>query len=314
MQDGSDHLDEDGNEDHDVYVESHVKFGASKSNLRGAEDSLSDHPLKPRDEDEAADAEGRDVHVIKKGVRCETDTRGHAAPRGRSPLEIVVDASEGFVPLWEKNSVLRWRFRESSMNYFENVDAAKKEIRSLLGAAILKWGGAAPIKFSERKDAWDFEIVMRKKDNCDANGCVLASAFFPDAGRHELILYPQLFNYEREEQVDTLAHEVGHIFGLRHFFANVSEKEWPSQIFGEHKPFTIMNYGDESVLTDADRSDLGNLYRSAWSGELTEINGTPIRLVAPYHTMASAGSTAVAAAMVSPTASARLRVTTDDSN
>ena len=82
------------------------------------------------------------------------------------------------------------------------------------------------------------------------NGYVLASAFFPDAGRHELVIYPKMFSQSRREQVDTLIHEVGHIFGLRHFFANIRETAWPSQVFGTHKPFSIMNYGHQSELTD----------------------------------------------------------------
>ena len=43
-----------------------------------------------------------------------------------------------------------------------------------------------------------------------------------------------------------------------------------------------MNYGPMSKLTDADLRDLTELYRLVWSGRLTSINGTPIRLVKPY--------------------------------
>jgi hypothetical protein len=76
-----------------------------------------------------------EVHVFGKGFVCDTDTRGHATPRGRSPLEIVVDASEGFIPLWAKDMTLRWRFREHTLKYFANPSAAKTEIRKLLGEA-----------------------------------------------------------------------------------------------------------------------------------------------------------------------------------
>jgi hypothetical protein len=155
-----------------------------------------------------------------------------------------------------------------------------------LGEALLAWGDAAPIKFAQQEDVWDFEIIMRRADDCDVNGCVLASAFFPDGGRHELVLYPKMFTQSTTEQVETLVHEIGHVFGLRHFFANLSETAWPSHIFGTHNPFSIMNYGSKSVLTDEDKADLKRLYRMAWSGELTNINGTPIRLVKPFHTVA----------------------------
>ena len=111
----------------------------------------------------------------------------------------------------------------------------------------------------------------------------LARAFFPDSGRHELELYPKMFEQSEKEQIDTLTHELGHIFGLRHFFAQIRESQWPSVIFGEHRPFSIMNYGRQSELTNDDLDDLKRLYDSVWSGRLTEVNGTPIRLFTPYH-------------------------------
>ncbi len=226
-----------------------------------------------------------EVHHFADGSICETDTRGHSTPRGQSPLEIVVDASEGFIPLWEKGTHLRWRFREQSLKNLATPLAAKAEIRKLLGESLLAWGDAAPVKFTERDDAWDFEIVVKKSDDCDASGCVLASAFFPDGGRHQLDLYPKMFGQTRQEQIETLIHELGHVFGLRHFFADVSESAWPSEVFGVHEPFSIMNYGSQSVLTADDKSDLRRLYRLVWAGKLTQINGTPIRLVRPYHTI-----------------------------
>lgn len=236
-------------------------------------------------EEPTREAESR-IHLLGPGIVCDTEPRGHKTPQGRSPLEIVVDASEGFIPLWSKGMTLRWRFRESSMNNFANPAAAKGEIRKLFAEALLAWGTAAPIKFTEDLDLWDFEIVMRSADNCSSSGCVLASAFFPDSGRHRLVLYPKMFTQGREEQVETLIHEVGHIFGLRHFFAKISETEWPAEIFGTHSKFSIMNYGSLSALTAEDKADLRRLYQLVWSGSLTHINGTPIRQVKPYHTLA----------------------------
>ncbi|HEX8492995.1 MAG TPA: matrixin family metalloprotease [Pyrinomonadaceae bacterium] len=238
------------------------------------------------------------VHVFGNGIVCDTDTRGHTTPRGRNRFEIVLDSSEGFIPLWAKDTTLRWRFQERSLRFFESPAAAKTEIRKLLGEALMAWGDAVPVKFAERDDAWDFEIVMRGTDRCNINGCVLASAYFPDAGRHELKLYPKMFSQSREEQVETIVHEIGHVFGLRHFFANVSETQWASQIFGTHKPFSIMNYGNQSQLTIEDRADLKRLYQMAWRGELTEINGTPIRLVKPFHTIGESPENMVAVGQV----------------
>lgn len=237
----------------------------------------------PRIAKDAFEPAQTDIHIYKKSNVCLTDAKGYATPRGMSPTEIVVDASEGFIPLWAKNVNLRWRFNRNSLTYFQNPEGAKNAIRHLFAEALLKWGDAAPIKFSEREDAWDFEIVVRHSDNCSNYGCTLASAFFPDSGRHELVIYPKMFSQSKKEQVDTFIHEIGHIFGLRHFFANISETRWASEIYGKHRPFSIMNYGHQSELTSDDKSDLKSLYQKVWSGELTHINGTSIVQVTPYH-------------------------------
>jgi hypothetical protein len=242
------------------------------------------YPLELRNSEDAAREMESQLHLFGDGIICDTDTRGYAEPGDRSPAEIVVEASEGFIPLWAGGTTLRWRFQEHSMSVFVDPEAGKAVIKELLGEALLQWGDAAPVRFSEQNDSWDFEIAMREADRCTPRGCVLASAFFPDAGRHELVIYPKMFSQSRKEQVDTIIHEIGHTFGLRHFFANISETRWASEIFGVHKPFSIMNYGGQSELTPDDKNDLRRLYQLAWSGELTEVNRTPIRFVRPFHT------------------------------
>lgn len=261
---------------------------------------LSD-PFQRRDPTSKLQADEQYVHVYGQGVICETDTRGYATPDNKSPTEIVVDASGGFIPLWAKGTTLRWRFQEQSLSFFENPEAAKKAISDILGEAILAWGDATPLKFDRTDTNWDFEIKMRAQKACDARGCVLASAFFPDSGRHELEIYPTMLDQDRTAQINTLKHEIGHVFGLRHFFANISETGIPSEVFGTHRPVSIMNYGPDSQLTDADKSDLKRLYQLAWSGQLTEINGTPIKLVRPFSVVtAQQGEIAMTAAAVSP--------------
>lgn len=242
---------------------------------------------------EDAQLMSQDVFIIREGVVCDTDKRGTAEPGGGSLLEIVLDSSSGFIPLWAQGTTLRWRFQEASLARFANPSAAKAGIEQLFGEALLLWGDAAPVRFTRDDDAWDFEIAVRPGDKCSPQGCVLARAFFPDGGRHELVIFPKMFTQSREEQVETLAHELGHVFGLRHFFALISETAAPAVVFGEHVSFSIMNYGADSRMSDADRSDLKALYRQVWSGNLTEINHTRIRLVQPYHASGSAASVKV---------------------
>lgn len=242
--------------------------------------------LKLRAEYKVTPEEEERVHVLRPGIVCDTEPRGHATPQGRSPLEIVLDASEGFIPLWAANTTLHWRFRERSLLMFENPEAIKDHVRNLLGESLMAWGTAAPVKFTEDEDVWDFEIIVRTTDDCTPSGCVLASAFFPDAGRHDITIYPMMFEQTYEEQVETMAHEIGHIFGLRHFFADVEETTWPVEIFGTHDKFSIMNYGNLSRLTNADRDDLTRLYQLVWNGAITEVNGTPIKLMKPFSSLA----------------------------
>src|SRR5688572_24414263 len=98
--------------------------GAAKSPTSTRKRATSDVFEQRKGSEPSADAESL-IHIIRPGVVCDTEPRGHVAPRGRSRLEIVVDASEGFVPLWAKNTTLHWRFRERSMTYFKRPAAAK---------------------------------------------------------------------------------------------------------------------------------------------------------------------------------------------
>jgi hypothetical protein len=195
-----------------------------------------------RPEEEVAPVSDRQVHVLKQGIICATDSRA----RKRSPFEIVVEATEGFIPLWAENQILRWTFNEASLAVFRRPEAVKARIRTLLDAAITAWGVATPIRFTENRDNSDFEIVVERYESCTPQGCTLAQAFFPDAGRHQLFIFPTMFQQSAQEKVDTLAHEIGHVFGLRHFFAPEHETRWPSEIFGTHAPFSIMGYQQQS--------------------------------------------------------------------
>ena len=230
-------------------------------------------------EETLADATADQIHLLEKGIICTTDYRAHK----RSPLDIVLDATDGFIPLWAENLVLRWSFNTASLSFFQQPEAIMSEVRGLLSAAILAWGDAAPIRFTETSDNSDFEIVIERLPNCSPQGCTLARGFFPDAGRHKLFIFPTMFQQSRKEQVDTLTHEIGHIFGLRHFFAPELETRWASVVFGEHNPFSIMNYGNNSELTPADLRDLKLLYEGVWSNQIRNINGTPIKLFRPFH-------------------------------
>ena len=240
-------------------------------------------PFTLRDPRETAELHEPLTHIYHGGARCVTDSIGYPTPENRSPLDLRVDASNGFIPLWDRNVTLHWRFNDRSLLQYTDPQAVADYVRQLFGEALLAWSSAVPVRFVESHQPWDFEIAVNAQDDCDAlRRCTLASAFFPDAGQHQLVLYPQLFSQSRQEQIETMAHELGHVFGLRHFFANTRETDFPSELFGRDEKFSIMNYGAESLLTETDIEDLTQLYSQAWSGSLTQINGTPIHLVRPF--------------------------------
>ncbi len=73
--------------------------------LRADEDSLSPPVLSS-------------VHSYGDEKICITDHRGFSTPKGRNPEELVLDASEGFIPLWAEGVNLRWRFNEHAVSFF----------------------------------------------------------------------------------------------------------------------------------------------------------------------------------------------------
>jgi len=222
--------------------------------------------------------------------RCATDV-SIPGPKTKKPgvpgiAEIRVDSTDGFIPLWAEGQYLRWGFDIESFDVFEDPVYAMQKVKEFIDAALEAWGWQ-PITFVYQENDTDFRVVMKSQKDCDQYGCVLASAFFPSSNQDRVFLYPTLFEQDTTEIVNTLEHEIGHIFGLRHYFAGTLESDSPSELFGEDAEQSIMNYGTLSVMTDADRSDLQRLYEEAWSKQLTHLNNAEIRFIYPYRTIGS---------------------------
>ncbi|KAH7045644.1 peptidase M10A and M12B matrixin and adamalysin [Linnemannia elongata] len=233
--------------------------------------------------------ESNDTHYFGKQRNgntrlCLTEERAPKEDTPKVDIKAHRLGTHGFIPLWDKGVVLQYRFNERSL---ERSRRTKQEILKLFHKAVSQWGDAVPVMFLENRALWDFEFVVRQHEDCNISGCVLASAFFPSGGQQKLTIYPTMLDGQSEnDQVETLAHELGRVFGLRHWFAESEDKQsgggWRSELFGSEDPFTIMNYGNECMLTDTDKKDLKLLYAMAWSRELTKINGTPIVLFKPF--------------------------------
>ncbi|KAF9083410.1 hypothetical protein BGX29_003170 [Mortierella sp. GBA35] len=216
-------------------------------------------------------------------------TEGHVVmPSMKVPTEIIRLDVNGphhaqFIPLWAQGVVLRYRFRDNT------PEDRRESVRILINEALARWGANAPVGIIEHPpvgiienaDAWDFDIDVRAS-NHPVRPSVKASAFFPNEHQNTLTIFPPLFLRTHQQQVDTLTHEIGHIFGLRHSFANTREAR-PSVLFGTDCPLSIMSYRPDRSLTNHDANDLVTLYTMAWSGDLTAIGGKNINLLQPFH-------------------------------
>ncbi|KAG0276203.1 hypothetical protein BGZ96_003427 [Linnemannia gamsii] len=79
------------------------------------------------------------IHRFGKNRLCVTRERAYK----RSPLEITI-GTHGFILVWEKDVVLRYRFKEPSLRV---SNGSKEGILKLFNKAVALWGDAAPVKF-----------------------------------------------------------------------------------------------------------------------------------------------------------------------
>jgi hypothetical protein len=205
--------------------------------------------------------------------------------KNAASVEAVFDDGQGHIPLWASGQTLTWKYTNDSV--FTGITQQKFE--SDLKAALAAWEWT-PVKFIGPKDASatvDFTVHIfghmnpQKDQEGNILGHVLAMTFMPNEPE-------KVFNVWQPPSgagtlQATIEHEVGHIFGLRHWFA--LEKEG-SIVYFRHdpeNPQSIMNYGRDSVLTEKDRTDLKDFYTSVWTGEIKSLkdveSGEPMHVV-----------------------------------
>ena len=194
---------------------------------------------------------------------------------------IWIPVEDKILPLWAPARTLYYRVDEEKLMRY--VAVGKSQVMDIFNKALAKWEDAPPIRFAENVSAPDFVITANPINDSPSNGrYVLAKAFYPTKGTDVLTLYPRMFKESESQQVATLAHEIGHIFGLGHPFSENGVEKKP---FGDtRKKLSIMNYDFAGgVVTPTDKADLKSLYNQVWSGALRSINGVPIAQVMPYH-------------------------------
>lgn len=186
----------------------------------------------------------RKLRLVRAAAKYKCATQSH----GCAEIRIGWD---GEIPRW---------CRGSELSYVVCVDSFPAALSSLvedsMKAAIGMWKGVG-VSFKQvaRDDPATFAVIYENR-NRNAYAC----SFFPNELSRELIIYPpslQKTNYLS----NILAHEVGHILGLRHEFAHKREKGCPSALFGSENADSIMNYFDHPEQLQVKEQDLEELER-----------------------------------------------------
>ncbi|KAK8045573.1 hypothetical protein PG993_005597 [Apiospora rasikravindrae] len=149
--------------------------------------------------------------------------------------------------IWISKATLKYRIDPTSLS---NTDLC--HIQASLVQAIFQWKGAG-VNFVEASPEEGVDFVVRYT----MGQGYLAHAFFPGDIDCVLKVYPYALNSEHSGALaGILAHELGHIMGLRHEYVRETEAEShaflqraklkctverPACLFGDENPLSVMN-------------------------------------------------------------------------
>ncbi|KID74806.1 uncharacterized protein G6M90_00g108510 [Metarhizium brunneum] len=178
------------------------------------------------------------------------------------------------VPRWAPGSVLTYVICTET---FPSPDDASYATNQLTEAIHMWMGVGATFKQVRRDRKATFRVVYRPKHRPDTED-VLANAFLPNGGRRNqrtLHIYALAFSDTHVDyQANILAHEIGHILGLRHVFAKEKEYKWSAK-WGNGCQNSVMDYYTHSSLLRVQQQDLEEL-KAFYDSPMTEYEGKPV--------------------------------------
>lgn len=179
----------------------------------------------------------------------------------------------GRISRWHKGSVLKYMICAET---FDNPDWAAVAAGAA-GMAVSMWQSIG-VRFEQvyRDSEATFGIKYSRLPESRCRD-VYARAFFPQEAPGEIYIYQfALEGSNANHLANILAHELGHVLGLRHEFAH-----WrTSVLWGEKNPQSIMNYFDHPSklkVGEQDRRELAAFYEY----EQGEYEGQPVTDLAP---------------------------------
>ncbi|KIE00089.1 matrix metalloproteinase-11, partial [Metarhizium majus ARSEF 297] len=210
----------------------------------------------------------RPTSCTPHSYRCVTEQHAETDP---------LSAQIGFgdhVPRWAPDSVLTYVICTET---FPSSDDAAYATNRLTEAIHMWMGVGATFKQVKRDRKATFRVVYRPKHRPDIEG-VLANAFLPNGGRRNqrtLHIYALAFaDTHVKYQANILAHEIGHILGLRHVFAMEREREWSATWMNPCQN-SVMDYYPDSSLLRVQQQDLEDL-KAFYDSPMTEYQGKPV--------------------------------------
>ncbi|UKZ90233.1 uncharacterized protein TrAFT101_005260 [Trichoderma asperellum] len=183
------------------------------------------------------------------------------------------------IPRWRIGSVILYNICTETFA----TSVAADSVSAAMTEAISMWGEIKGVVFKEvgRDDPATFRIKYKKSHSSHPN--VYAKSFLPRECPSSLVVYQKALE-NTSYLANILAHELGHIWGLRHEFAPEKEKYLPSVRIGSENRQSIMNYFDDLSklqVGEQDRKELAAFYahgQAKYEGLLI------VNITAPLHT------------------------------
>jgi hypothetical protein len=218
---------------------------------------------------------GGNIKIMETGT---TTGDSYVCKTQRAGLsEIIIGLGRGNITLWESGSVINWVARADGYPSKEQAITAAQAVYAAASAWNNALGGRVKFTYTDKFDDACFQVSYYGKDDG-----VLASSFFPEQWRtplNDLYVYETQYNPDQIQYIaNTMAHELGHILGLRHEFSQEGIPGWlppedniggvESVIYGTRNPKSVMAYYKGQQIQQSDEIDVCSAYDILTNGRV----------------------------------------------